>query len=345
MGAGLSDRKMPGHAAQYLAGRGVRIGVVIPCYRVTAQILGVLEAIGPDVEHIFVVDDACPDHSGRFVQDNVRDGRVHVLYRVKNGGVGAAVITGYHAALAQDCDVIVKIDGDGQMDPRLLGRFVRPILQGRADYTKGNRFFNPEDVRGMPLIRLLGNAVLSFVTKLSSGYWTLFDPTNGYTAIHARLLAQLPLDRIATRYFFESDMLFRLGTLRAVVLDVPMAAVYAGETSHLRIRAILPAFLAGNGRNTAKRIAYSYFLRDFSVASVNLMTGTALLGFGAGFGLWRWLTNATHGVVTTSGTVMLAALPVILGLQLLLSFLSYDIAAVPTQPVHPLLTEVPRQDD
>ncbi len=320
--------------------RDARIGVVIPCYRVTEQILAVLGAIGPEVGRIYVVDDACPDASGKFVQAHVSDPRVGVLFRAENGGVGAAVITGYRAALADGCDVVVKIDGDGQMDPLLLNRFVRPVLEGRADYTKGNRFFNPVDVQGMPPLRLFGNTILSFMTKFSSGYWTLFDPTNGYTAIHARLLAHLPLERIATRYFFESDMLFRLGTLRAMVLDIPMPARYADETSHLRISRVLPGFIAGNFRNFYKRLAYNYFLRDFSIASVNLVAGFLLIAFGVVFGAWHWLENATHGVVTTSGTVMLAALPVILGLQLLLSFLSYDIAAVPAQPVHPLLPDI-----
>ncbi|MGO9816907.1 MAG: glycosyltransferase family 2 protein [Acidocella sp.] len=314
-----------------------RIGIVIPSYRVTAHILGVLAAIGPEVARIYVVDDCCPDASGTFVETHTRDPRVRVVRRERNGGVGAATITGYRAALADDCDVIVKIDGDGQMDPRLLPRFVRPILAGQADYTKGNRFFNPEDVRAMPPIRLFGNAALSFMTKLSSGYWTLFDPTNGYTAIHAKVTAQLPLERISTRYFFESDMLFRLNTIRAMVLDIPMAAIYADETSHMRIGKVVPRFLKGHAHNFGKRLIYNYFLRDFSVASAELIAGLALLGFGATFGLWHWLVNATHGVVTTSGTVMLAALPVILGLQLLLSFLGYDIAAVPQQPIHPLL--------
>jgi glycosyltransferase involved in cell wall biosynthesis len=314
-----------------------RIGVVIPSYRVTQHILGVLAAIGPEVARIYVVDDGCPDGSGALVEAHSQDSRVRVVRRAENGGVGAAVITGYRAALADACDVIVKIDGDGQMNPRLLPRFVRPILEGRADYTKGNRFFDPEDVRAMPPVRLFGNAVLSFMTKLSSGYWTLFDPTNGYTAIHAKLLKHLPLERIAPRYFFESDMLFRLGTVRAVVLDIPMTAIYAGEMSHLRIGHALPHFLAGNTRNFGKRLVYNYFLRDFSVASVDLIAGVALFGFGVIFGLFHWLTNAAQGVITSSGTVMLAALPIILGLQLLLSFLGSDIAAVPQQAIHPLL--------
>lgn len=316
-----------------------RIAVVIPSYRVTAHILGVVSAIGAEVSAIYVVDDKCPDGSGGFVEARCDDSRVKVIRRESNGGVGAATITGYRAAQADNCDIIVKIDGDGQMDPRLLPRFVQPILNGRADYTKGNRFFNPEDARTMPPVRLFGNAILSFMTKLSSGYWTLFDPTNGYTAIHARLLRHLPLDRLAPRYFFESDMLFRLWTIRAVVLDIPMPAIYGAEVSNLKIGNVLPRFLGGHARNLGKRLIYGYFLRDFSLASVEFLAGASLMGFGVVFGLWHWIGNVAHGVVTTSGTVMLAALPIILGLQLLLSFLGYDIASVPQHPIHPLLSE------
>jgi glycosyltransferase involved in cell wall biosynthesis len=313
------------------------IGVVIPCYRVKAQILQVIAAIGPEATHIYVIDDDCPDGSGALVAAQVTDPRVRVIQRKINGGVGAATITGYQAALAEGCQVVVKIDGDGQMDPRLLARFVRPILAGHADYTKGNRFFNPEDVRAMPFVRLFGNAVLSFMNKLSSGYWSLFDPTNGFTAIHAKLLRQLPFARISPRYFFESDMLFRLGTVRAVVLDIPMTAIYGDEISNLRIGSVLPKFLAGHARNFCKRLVYNYFLRDFSIATINLLAGLGLMGFGTLFGLWQWWVNAAQDRITSSGTVMLAALPIILGLQLLLSFLAYDIAAVPQQPIHLLL--------
>ena len=314
----------------------VRIAVVIPSYRVTEHILGVLDAIGPEVSAIYVVDDQCPDQSGRFVEANCRNSRVRVVQRERNGGVGAATMTGYREAMADRCDVIVKIDGDGQMDPLLLPQFVRPILEGRADYTKGNRFFNPEDVRTMPPIRLFGNAVLSFMTKLSSSYWNLFDPTNGYTAIHARLLPHLALDRIAPRYFFD-PMLFRLGTIRAAVLDIPMVAVYGDEVSHLRIGAVMPRFLSGHARNFGKQLVYNYFLRDFSIASIELVAGLGLFGFGIIFGLYHWVANSAHDTVASSGTVMLAALPIILGLQLLLSFLGCDIASVPQRPIHPLL--------
>ena len=207
------------------------VAVVIPCYRVRPHILSVLQRVGPEAQLIFVVDDACPDGSGMLVLAACHDPRVVVARHAENQGVGGAVLTGYRMALMAGADVIVKIDGDGQMDPALTGDFARPIVQARADYVKGNRFFNIEDVAAMPLDRLIGNAGLSFLTKLSSGYWTVFDPTNGYTAISAAIMSHLPLHKIRRRYFFESDMLFRLGTLQAQVVDLPMRAIYGDERS------------------------------------------------------------------------------------------------------------------
>jgi glycosyltransferase involved in cell wall biosynthesis len=313
--------------------------VVIPCFRVTRHIAGVIAAIGPECERIYVVDDACPEQSGDFVAANCNDERIRIIRHPTNQGVGGAVMTGYRAALDDGATVIVKIDGDGQMDPRLLRRFVAPIVAGEADYTKGNRFYDLGDVARMPGIRIFGNAVLSILAKLSTGYWGIFDPTNGYTAIHARLVQHLPLAKISSRYFFETDILFRLNTLRAVVVDIPMRAVYADETSNLRASRIVGEFLGKHLRNFAKRLFYNYFLRDMSIASIELVVGTLLLGFGVAFGAYHWLQSAQQGVPAPVGTIMLSALSVLTGLQLVLAFLSYDIAAVPRRPIHDLLPE------
>lgn len=313
------------------------IAVVIPCYLVAESVLAVIAGIGPEVARIYAVDDGCPRQTHAMLAAQCHDPRLRVLRHAENQGVGAAVCTGYRAALADGCDVVVKIDGDGQMDPALLPYLVGPILRGEADYTKGNRFFSLEDVRAMPPARLVGNAVLSFMTKLSSGYWSLFDPTNGYTAIHARLLARLPLDKLAPRFFFESDLLFRLNILRAVVRDVPMTARYGQSRSNLVIGRVILPFLRGHARNFAKRILYNYFLRDFQIASLELLAGSFALGFGVIVGLVLWVTHASAGVNTPAGQVMLAALPTLVGFNMLLSFVNFDIAVEPSHPVHPNL--------
>lgn len=310
------------------------IAVVIPSYKVTRHILGVIEGIGNEVSLIFVVDDKCPDGSGAFVRANCPDKRVTVLEHTVNQGVGGAVMTGYAAAIKAGASVIVKVDGDGQMDTSLIPKFVVPILTGDADYTKGNRFFNLEQIRSMPPMRLFGNAVLSLMTKLSSGYWDLFDPTNGYTAIHAEVANQLSFDKISKRYFFETDVLFRLNTLHAKVVDVPMDAVYGDEVSNLKISKIVTEFLLKHFRNFLKRLFYNYYLRNMSLASIELPLGLGLFGFGAIYGIVAAVGSARADVETPAGVVMTAALPVLMGAQLILAFLAYDIASVPRRAIH-----------
>lgn len=310
------------------------ITLVIPAYRVKQQILGVIDKIPASVERVIVVDDACPEKSGAWVQSQCRDSRVEVHFHSENRGVGGATITGYRAALQGSSAVVVKLDGDGQMDPALVPVLINPIVQGRADYSKGNRFFNLEDVQSMPGLRLFGNIALSFINKFTSGYWNIVDPTNGFTAIHREVLRSLPLDRLDTRYFFESDMLFRLNIVRAVVCDVPMSARYGEEKSNLRISNTLLVFPAKYLNRAFKRVFYNYFLRDFNVGSLELLGGTLLTLGGAIFGAWKWHQAEIAGRAATSGTVMLASLPIILGVQLLLSALHYDVEHSPKEPLH-----------
>lgn len=310
-----------------------KVAVVIPCFKVKNSITQLIENIGPEVHVIYVVDDCCPEHTGDYVAQLCKDDRISIIRHTENKGVGGAVMSGYKAALDANCDVVVKLDGDGQMDPLLIKEFIAPILLGEANYTKGNRFHDLERVRTMPFMRLFGNAMLSFITKFSSGYYHLFDPTNGYTAISSNALRLLPLSKISSRYFFESDILFRLNTINAVVVDVPMDAVYGEEVSNLNIKKILLPFLRGHFVNFCKRIFYNYFLRDFSIASIELFFGLGIFLFGLGFGIYAWHDGYAKNQVASSGTVMLSALPIIIGVQLLLSFLQYDIARVPTKPL------------
>lgn len=311
-----------------------RIAVVIPAYRVANHIVSVVASIPPIVERIYVVDDACPDYSGKVVEAECQDSRIRVLRHEINGGVGCAVMTAYQAAIKDGMEIIVKIDGDGQMDASLIPEFVMPILLGEADYTKGNRFYNLEEIRAMPSVRLFGNAVLSFLSKLSSGYWNLFDPTNGLTAIHVEVAKMLPFEKISQRYFFESDMLFRLNTIRAVVVDIPMTAQYGNEVSNLKVSRVIGEFFIKHASNFFKRIFYNYYLRDLSLASIELPFGIILILFGLLFGAYRWWVAAQLGIAATAGTVMIAALPIFMGLQFLLAFVGYDISSIPTRPRH-----------
>ena len=314
-----------------------RIAVVIPCYRVGWLVLDVIAKIGPEVGWIFIVDDACPTGTGNLVKAECKDLRVQVIQHDSNQGVGGATITGYKAAIGTPAQVVVKLDGDGQMDPALIPNLSRLILLGRADYVKGNRFHRLRDVAGMPVVRLLGNAALSFLTKMSSGYWQLFDPTNGFTAIQRDVLTEMDLDSLAKRYFFESDVLYNLNQLRAVVTEMPMRAVYGDEPSSLSPMRVLGPFFKGNLRNFFKRLIYTYYVRNFSLASLELMISIPLIMFGLSYGMVHWVHASNTAVPAASGVVMAAALPLILGTQLLLSWLNYDVSNQPTQPIHPLI--------
>jgi glycosyltransferase involved in cell wall biosynthesis len=301
----------------------------------------VLAGIGPDVDRIFVVDDGCPEGTGRFVEESLRDPRVRVIFHPENRGVGAAMVTGYRAALEAGAEILVKVDGDGQMDGRLIPQFTAPLRARTADYAKGNRFFHPDYLLRMPKIRVLGNTLLSFANKLISGYWDVMDPANGFTAIHRTALQSVPLDKLDGRYFFESDMLFRLNVARAVVVDTPMRAIYADETSNLRASRVLLVFPGRYLNRFGKRVLFNYFLHDFNAGTLALVFGILLAGFGTTFGLYHWLAGEFSGTEATAGTVMLAALPVILGFQLLLFFLQFDILSVPKKPLSALDPQMP----
>lgn len=310
-----------------------RIAVVIPSYKVRKYIIDVVSHIPAEIWKIYIIDDACPQNSGDFVKSQTTDDRLRLICHKENTGVGGAVMTGYRAAINDGAQVIVKIDGDGQMDTTLIPYLVDPILRGEADYTKGNRFFDLEKIGAMPPLRLFGNAVLSLMAKLSTGYWDIFDPTNGFTAIHADVAKNLPYNKISRRFFFETDILFRLNILRAVVIDIPMDAKYGEETSNLKISKVFFEFFIKHVRNFIKRIFYNYYLRDMSLASLELPLGMFLLIFGFVFGGYHWLRSLQIGALTTAGTVMLAALSILMGFQFVMGFLSYDIASVPKRPL------------
>lgn len=310
----------------------MKIAVVIPCFKVKRQILQVIAQIGPEVSSIYVVDDACPVGSGQHVKQNSTDPRLRFIFHEENQGVGGAVISGYLAAKADGAEIIVKIDGDGQMNPNLIKAISAPVLRGDADYSKGNRFDGLESLIGMPKLRILGNSVLSLWTKFSSGYWSITDPTNGFTAIHRGALEAINLDKIAKTYFFESDMLFRLNLAHCVVADVPMTAVYGVEKSNMNIIKVLVEFPWRHTVNFLKRIVYRYYLREWNVGSFELPFGLSLSIFGVWFGLSSYSVAAAAGVPTSAGQVTASSLALILGVQLLLSFLTYDVQLEPRHP-------------
>jgi hypothetical protein len=247
-----------------------------------------------------------------------------VIFHANNLGVGGAVKSGYRRAIELNSDVIVKMDGDGQMDASRIKDLTGPIKSGLADYTKGNRFFDIEAIRQMPKVRIFGNLVLSFMTKASSGLWKIFDPNNGFTALQSGTLRKLELEKIDNGYFFESDMLFRLSLSKAIVVDVSIPARYGNENSNLNIKRVLFEFPLKHLRNFYKRILYTYYLRDFNLASIELPLGILLTSFGSFLALKSWLAGLQSGAPTQTGTLILIAMSMLAGLQLVLAFFSHD---------------------
>jgi hypothetical protein len=247
------------------------------------------------------------------------------------------MVTGYRKALQLGARIVVKIDGDGQMDMEHLPDLLMPLLEGKADYTKGNRFRDFKSLQKMPLIRRVGNLGLGFLSKAATGYWHLFDPTNGFHAIRAEALAQLPLHQIDRTYYFETSMLANLYLIGAVVKDVPMPARYQGEVSSLSIQRVLFEFPLKLIATLVRRLVLKNFIYDFSMGSIYLLTGLPLLIFGLAFGSYKWIQYASRGVPAPTGTVMIPTLSVLLGIQLLLSVIEIDLRSVPTEPLsHPL---------
>jgi len=306
------------------------IATVIPAYGVERDIESVLRGLPAFVKHIIVVDDASPDGSAELVLAAAKkDGRITLIRHVENQGVGGAMISGFRKALELGAKIVVKLDGDGQMDPAHIPALVTPLIQGKADYVKGNRFRDFQSLQKMPFIRRVGNLGLSFLTKAATGYWGIFDPTNGYFATRAEILTQLPLNKIDQRYYFETSMLANLYLLGALVVDIPIPARYGNETSNLSIRRALFEFPLKLLATLGQRILLKYYIYDFSIMSLYLMIGIPLLLFGGIFGGIKWVEYASQNIPAPTGTVMLPTLSVILGIQILLSAVEIDMNSTP----------------
>jgi dolichol-phosphate mannosyltransferase len=306
--------------------------VVIPAYKVEKHIAQVLAGIPTWVKFIIVVNDSSPDGTNEILK-SCKDRRLHIIQHVKNQGVGGAMLSGYAKAMELGAEVFVKMDGDDQMDPLYLPTLIKPILEGSADYAKGNRFLHTTALQKMPFLRRLGNTGLTFFTKIASGYWDIFDPTNGYTAIGRTAYSQLFLERIYKDYFFESDMLLELRRVHAVIKDIPIPSRYGDEKSSLSIRRVLITFPFRLIKGFLSRISREYFWYDFNAGSLLLLIGLLLLVFGIIWGAVKWNQSIATGIPATTGTVLIAVLPIIVAVQFLTQFLVLDISRIPAEPL------------
>ncbi len=316
---------------------GATIAAVVPAYKEEKMISKVIETMPPFVDHIVIVDDCSPDETSAVVTA-IADRRVTLIRHEVNQGVGGAIITGHHAAMELGADVNVIMAGDAQMDPAYLPDLLTRVTTEGYGFAKANRFFSPESFQGMPGYRVFGNIVLSFMTRLASGYWNLFDPQNGYTAIRTSVLERLPLASVARRYSFENDLLIHLNILQVPAVDVPIPAVYGDEVSSIRLGRVIPELANLLFKGFWRRIWYRYVLWSFSPIALLLVGGLLLFGIGLGIAIWVCFQIA-GSVVATAATVMLAALPLMIGSQMLLSALQLDIQASPSQPTYPPITD------
>jgi glycosyltransferase involved in cell wall biosynthesis len=305
------------------------VHVVIPAYNVADRIAAVLKAVPDFVDAIRVVDDGSRDGTADAALA-VADPRVRVVRHATNQGVGAAMVSGFRDALMDGDDgIVVKMDGDGQMDPAMLPRLLDPIVDGRCGYAKGNRFLFARELAVMPRHRLVGNFVLTFLTKLASGYWHVFDPQNGYLAIAAPVLRLLDFDRLSRRWFFENDMLINLNVFNVPVADVPMPSRYGDERSSMSIGRVLVSFPYHLFRGYWSRFYRKYVLRDFSPIALFMLTGLPLVVFGILLGGYTWFQSWRLNRFASTGTVMLSVLPFIVGFQLVLQALVLEMRDSP----------------
>lgn len=304
------------------------VAVVIPAFNVSSHIGRVISGLPPRIDHIIVVDDCSTDATAQAALATHHP-KLCLIRREANGGVGAATKTGFREALRLGADIVVKMDGDDQMDATQLPVLLNPILRGHVDYAKGNRFRDTEALRAMPLLRRFGNLALSFLTKLASGYWNIFDPTNGYTAIRREALSALRLSHVADRYFFEISMLIQLNLINACVRDVPLPSRYGDENSSLKITNVLASFPLKLATGALARVRDKYFLYDFNAVSLFIVASIPLMLIGAFLGTKYWYHSFVSGIPTTAGQVMLSVLPLLLCFQLLLQAFVIDINAVP----------------
>jgi glycosyltransferase involved in cell wall biosynthesis len=307
--------------------RDKTIAVVVPAYNEERFIGLVITSMPTFVDHIIVVDDKSTDRTAE-VAEATRSPSLHLIRHKENTGVGGAVVTGHRAALELGADVITIMAGDAQCDPAHLHALVDPVIDGRCDMAKGNRFFAVDSFRGMPRFRVAGNIVLSFLTRLSSGYWHIFDPSNGYLAVNRETLSRIPLDQMAKGYQLETDFLINLNIIGARVIDVPIPARYGEETSTIRVRKVVPQVLHLLFRGFWRRVFWKYVLWSFSPIALLFFIGIALTAWGVGIGIWV-LVNTLGPPVATTGTVLLSLVPFMLGIQFLISALLLDIQESP----------------
>ena len=305
--------------------RGKAVGVVVPAYNEERFILSTLKAVPDFVDRVFAVDDASTDGT-LALMESLKSPRLTVISHPKNMGVGAAIVSGYKAASDADCDVVAVMAGDGQMDPAELPRLLDPVVDGDVDYSKGNRLLSRKIRQGMPRFRLLGNSILTFLTKLSSGYWNIMDPQNGYAAISKHVIDTLPLDELFPRYGYPNDMLVKLNTYGFRVTDVIMHPRYGLEKSKIRIWNYIPTVSNLLLRGFIWRMKEKYVLQSLHPLIFFYIMGITLLPLGIMSAIYILYLRLVEGGITAA-SVLIPIFLIIVGFQSVFFAMLFDMEA------------------
>ena len=309
------------------------VSVVIPAYNEEKHISNVINGIPKFVDLIIVVDDCSNDKTIAEVKKSTKINNIVILENSFNKGVGGSFMDGLKLALEKGSDIIVKVDGDNQMRLDYMKNLIEPLIDMTADYTKGNRFFDFEYIQQMPFVRRIGNMALSFLSKIASGYWDLFDPTNGFIAITKEAAIRICYKRIDNRFFFEQSLLHELYLIDAVVRDVNIPAKYGDEESKLSILHTVINFPSKIIRGLVRRIWLKKFVFNFSIDAIYILLGSLMVFGGSTYGLANWIKYATIGVGAPTGKVVIPSMLIILGVQFLISAIQMDIVSVPKIPI------------
>jgi glycosyltransferase involved in cell wall biosynthesis len=303
---------------------GKRVAVVVPAYNEERLVAETITGIPPFVDRIFVVDDASTDGTAEAARA-LRDPQVEVIVHERNEGVGAAIVTGYKRAVEERIDVTCVMAGDNQMDPEELEALALPVARGEVDYHKANRLFTGQAWQLIPRTRYLGNAILSLLTKIASGYWHVADSQAGYTAIGLPILQLLDLDRVYKRYGFPNDLLVHLNVWNARVRDFPSRPIYGvGERSGIRLRKVVPTISWLLLKGFFWRMKEKYVIRDFHPLVFFYFLGFLMGLLGLALGITEIVLRALGNQITAA-TVVLVALLLIFGSQFTLFAMWFDM--------------------
>lgn len=306
--------------------RNLKVAAIIPCYNEEKLITKTIATLPNFVDEIIAVDDLSTDKTWKIIQDLSKSNkRVTPIHLSVNQGIGGAYMNGFEKALDNGADLIFTMAGDAQCNQDYMANMIDTLIDDKLDYVKANRFVHLEELKQMPTFRRVGNTIITILTKFSSGYYSIFDSQNGYGVFKRKTLENLPMDNIGRRYDYENTLLIALAIMGARVKDEPVPAIYGDEESTIPVFKTTLRALRVVWRGFWRRIYRKYVLINFHPIALFLYGGIFLSGIGILFGIYMIFDKVISNITPSSGTVMLAVLPIIIGFQLLLTAITMDM--------------------